>query len=120
MSSGADPSSHPGGPPDAAPPTRDELLAEVLGETIHRGRQDPESLLRAVRDWKSEMLATRGTHLDAERFAELIGVVLRQRLGDKAAKLPERLRREVADVLWNDPTSRGRIERLWAAVDATP
>ncbi len=105
------------------PPTRDQLLAEVLGETLSRGRQDPEGLARAIRAWKSSLpLPSAGGSpvLDAERMAGLVGIVLRQRLGEKGDKLPEKLRQEVAEVLWNDPASRQRIQRLWASVDETP
>lgn len=103
-------------------PTRDQLLREVLGETLSRSREDADGLVLAIRDWKSTLPSPPqggSAVLDADLFAALVGVVLRQRLGDKADKLPEKLRQEVGDVLWSDPDSRQRIERLWVSVDAT-
>jgi len=95
---------------DVVPPSRDELLAEVLGETLSRQREDPGELVEALRHWKASLAEAT---LERDRFAELVDRVLWHRLGEKAGKLPDRLRTEVGDALWNDPASRQRIEQLW-------
>ncbi len=40
-------------------------------------------------------------------------------MGSEADKIPEQLRQEVGEVIWNDPQSQARIARLWKALEAT-
>ncbi|TWU31942.1 hypothetical protein [Novipirellula artificiosorum] len=93
---------------------RDQLLAQVLGETLSRRHEDPGAMLLSLRQWRTTLGATL---FDSDLVERLVQQVLQYRMGSHADDLPAPLRRDVAAVLWNDPVSRQRIERLWQSLE---
>jgi hypothetical protein len=100
-------------PQDAASTTSHDLLSRVLSETLSRKHSDPELMMDALRKWRAEIPSHA---LDQPTFQSMISKVLDIRLGRSASELTDELRREVSDVLWENPHSRTRIERLWNSI----
>ncbi|MEM9588483.1 MAG: hypothetical protein AAGA03_14460 [Planctomycetota bacterium] len=95
---------------------RKELLAEVLGETLSRQQEQPAELLAVLKRWSE----ARGSNpLQQADYPDLVRRVLKQRLGSRAERFPDRSIMEISDVLWNDPASRGRIDRLWQSLESS-
>jgi len=94
-----------------------DLLAEVLGETLSRQRKPSADLFQTLKTWRSSLADTR---FDKLRCEEMIGEVLMHRLGSLSEKLPNSLQHDVGEVLWNDPTSQMRLNRLWASLGDEP
>ena len=86
------------------------LLDEVLGETLRRGAPDDEALLEQLMLW-ARSHGSKG--FDASATSQLVAEVLRCRLGERFAQLPPGTCHDIGLVLWNDPTSRQRMGRLW-------
>ncbi|TWU45184.1 hypothetical protein Q31b_03550 [Novipirellula aureliae] len=93
------------------------LLNEVLGETLSRQRESPVDLMETLKAWRRSQQDAR---FDNIRCEEMIGEVLRHWLGALSEKLPSSLQHDVGDVLWNDPTSQMRLNRLWASLADEP
>lgn len=100
--------------PESPPTDRRKLLAEVLAATLARGQEDPDALLATLRDWKRSLP---DGALSESRMTDLVRLVLRQRFGDRAASMPTGMAGEIARVLWDDPVSHQRIERLWDSLE---
>ena len=96
--------------------TTDQLLTLVLSETLTRSRQDPALLVQHLRSWRESQ---GDLVLDQSLCVAIVGQVLRYRMGSEADKIPDQLRQEVGEVIWNDPQSQTRIARLWKALEAT-
>ena len=92
------------------PSINEQLLQEVLGETLNRSRECPEELVDALRNYYSRH---RTRACDEELFADIVREVLRHRLGRRTNKFPADLFDEVGRALWSNDDSRARVERLW-------
>jgi len=101
----------------ASEPSSKQLLSKVLVETLSRRREDSDGLIDHLRQWRS-MLAD--PVLSKAMLAAIVGQVLLYRLGPDAENIPENLRQEVGEVLWNDPASQTRLNRLWANLEPQP
>lgn len=101
----------------ASQPSSKQLLSKVLVETLSRRREDSDGLIDHLRQWRS-MLADQV--LSQAMLAAIVGQVLLYRLGPDAENIPENLRQEVGEVLWNDPASQTRLNRLWANLESQP
>ncbi len=87
-----------------------QLLAEVLGETLIRHQEDPNILVHSLQQWYQAQV---DPHFDADVFPELIRHVLHHRLGERATRLPAELFSEVGLAIWNNEESRQRVQQLW-------
>jgi hypothetical protein len=99
----------------ASQPSSKQLLSKVLVETLSRRREDSDGLIDHLRQWRS-MLADQV--LSQAMLAAIVGQVLLYRLGPDAENIPENLRQEVGEVLWNDPASQTRLNRLWSNLES--
>ena len=93
--------------------TKDHLLSVVLSETMTRRHDDPAELLRSLRSWRESQ---RTDEFDQSSCEGMVGRVLDYRLGAEAKSIPNQLRQEVGDVLWNNPESQTRLRRLWTSL----
>jgi len=101
--------------PAGQEPLSKQLLSAVLVETLSRRREDSDGLIKHLRAWRSSLA---DQNLSQTMLAGIVGQVLRYRLGPEADKIPEQLRQEVGEVLWNDPASQARLNRLWAHLES--
>ena len=106
---GASPSDN-GGPESQPKPSHNELLQEVLGETLVRSRECPEELVAALREYYDRHPER---VCNEELFADIVREVLLHRLGRRTNKFPADLFDEVGRALWTNDDSRTRVERLW-------
>lgn len=97
------------------PSPSQQLLQEVLGETLVRNREHPGQLVQVLR-------ALHGQYADHEcdeaLFTLIAREVLRHRLGPRSSKLPKDLYDEVGRALWTNENSRGRVQRFWDSLGA--
>lgn len=96
-------------------PTSKQLLSKVLVETLSRRREDSDGLIDHLRQWRKSFA---DQVLSQSMMAGIVGQVLLFRLGSEAQKIPEQLRQEVGEVLWNDPSSQSRLHRLWENLES--
>ncbi|TWT82324.1 hypothetical protein CA13_37860 [Planctomycetes bacterium CA13] len=94
--------------------TRDQLLAQVLGETLSRRHEDPDTLLQWLCQWRTTLS---NIAFGPELCELLVEQVLQYRMGADSGRIPIPLRQNVAAALWNDPESRRRIDRLWQSLE---
>ena len=100
---------------DDEPSPHQQLLQEVLGETLIRNQENPEQLIESLHRFREEH-ATKPC--DETIFTELVRAVLRHRLGQRVQKLPADLFEEVGQALWSNEHSRQRVQRLWQSLGA--
>ena len=94
-----------------------QLLQEVLGETLVRNQENSDQLVDALRSFRQR----HQSHVcDETLFSLIVREVLRHRLGQRSGKLPADLFDEVGRALWSHDESRQRIERFWGALGAAP
>ncbi len=91
-------------------PTSKQLLSKVLIETLSRRREDSDGLISHLQRWRSTLSEQ---VLSQAMLASIVGQVLFYRMGPEAENIPDSLRQEVGDVLWNDPESQIRLNRFW-------
>lgn len=93
---------------------RSDLLAQVLHETLARPLEDPQALLSHLCQWRLKLGLI---ELDEERCEQLINEVLSFRLGHEITTLPRYVSHGVTTAVWNDPSSRQRVGRLWRSLE---
>ena len=94
--------------------TSSQLLSLVLGETLNRNNLDATNLVKVLRSWRRE---SKSVEFDSTLCKAMVTKVLHHRLDCEIRGIPEQLLNEVAEVLWNDPSSKTRLTRLWTALD---
>lgn len=92
------------------PSSSQQLLQEVLGETLIRNQENTQQLVDQLRCFRREHA---GESCDLELFVAIAREVLRHRLGVRSRKLPDELYDEVGRALWSNEHSRKRVEGLW-------
>ncbi|MCC9602674.1 hypothetical protein LOC67_19155 [Stieleria sp. JC731] len=92
-----------------------QLLNDVLGETLARHQEDSTSLIDAL-------VRLRQTRVDQPcdelLFVEIARQVLEHRLGERCARLPRDCFAEVGKAFWNNDQSRHRIQHFWSTLGA--
>ncbi|MDM4016155.1 hypothetical protein [Roseiconus lacunae] len=90
-----------------------QLLNDVLGETLARHQEDGGSLIDALEQLRG---SCDGRRCDESLFVEIARQVLRHRLGDRFRRLPQDAFEEVGRAFWNNEQSRERIQQFWSTL----
>ncbi|QEF98446.1 hypothetical protein Mal15_24980 [Stieleria maiorica] len=105
----------PQGQKGLTPTQNQQLLQEVLGETLVRNQENSQQLLETLRRFR---IRHQDHAIDPGLFVLIAKAVLKHRLGVRSRQLPAELYDEVGGALWSNEQSRRRIERLWNSLGA--
>ncbi|OYP35470.1 hypothetical protein [Rhodopirellula sp. MGV] len=97
--------------PETPKAVNQQLLNDVLGETLARHREDGSKLIDALvrlRQTKTDQPC------DESLFIEIAEQVLQYRLGEQCRRLPREAFEEVGRAFWNSDPSRKRIQQFWS------
>ncbi|MEM9826909.1 MAG: hypothetical protein AAF958_09990 [Planctomycetota bacterium] len=89
--------------------TRQNLLQQILAETVRRRPEDTDSIEAGLADWIRQRNRDSWDRVECEH---LIDRMLWQLFGEQSEALPPKLSRDIASTLWRDPRSRGRLRRF--------
>jgi hypothetical protein len=92
-----------------------QLLQEVLGETLIRNQENSDQLVQTLRAFQKQQTES---ECDEALFVQIVRQVLRHRLGERAGKLPGDLFEEVGRAMWTNDGSRLRVIRFWTSLGA--